>query len=427
MSETNPLVAPPQESTALQGTFVLEGLEGIVMGLQNESWVDVAVSGFTAAIDAVDLVTDPVQQLVAMGVGWALEHIEPLKGWLNDLTGDAGAVAGFATTWTNIQTQLDTSATDLEVRYTTDVVDQTGVSMNTYRAVQGQNVDALRQLAGASGAVGMALQGCSFIVQMVHDIVRDAISQVVGFIVDVGWKAFALVTIPGIIQDVAQLVKSLALDIGKRVTGTITSARNLGDVIDNLSSMLRGLPDMLRGARPDTPDVVPAARPDPDAPTPRADPDRYPEDPQGRRPLADENGNTVAGPDGYRREDGILVPEGYDVDTYGLDADGNPLPGATSRPSFRNGVVEEVWENAKGPDGLVRDPNTGEVIDWQPGDPRNGVWDMGHVPEQEYWRYHQEYMAGNMTRQEFLDWYNDPAHYQPETPSSNRGRQNEAP
>lgn len=86
---------------------------------------------------------------------------------------------------------------------------------------------------------------------------------------------------PGIIQDVVQLVKNLAFDIGKRVTGTITSARNLGDVIDNLGSILRGPPDALRGARPD----------------------------------------------------GQHVPEGRDVDTYGLNPDGTPMTYANgSRP-----------------------------------------------------------------------------------------------
>ena len=53
-------------------------------------------------------------------------------------------------------------------------------------------------------------------------------------------------------------------------------------------------------------------------------------------------------------------------------------PYTNSRPSFRKGVVEEVWENAKGPDGLVRDPNTGEVINWTPGESRKGVWGMGY-------------------------------------------------
>ena len=60
----------------------------------------------------------------------------------------------------------------------------------------------------------------------------------------------------------------------------------------------------------------------------------------------------------------------------GSKADTKPY--TNSRPSFRKGVVEEVWENAKGPDGLVRDPNTGEVINWTPGDSRKGVCGMGY-------------------------------------------------
>ncbi|MBS1905218.1 MAG: HNH/ENDO VII family nuclease [Actinobacteria bacterium] len=102
--------------------------------------------------------------------------------------------------------------------------------------------------------------------------------------------------------------------------------------------------------------------------------------------------------------------------------DARPYLKPGSRPSFRKGVVDEVWENAKGPDGLVRDPNTGEVIHWTPGDPRAGVWDMGHIPEQKYHEKWQEYVNGEMTPKEFRDWYNDPSNYRPELPSNNRGR-----
>lgn len=105
---------------------------------------------------------------------------------------------------------------------------------------------------------------------------------------------------------------------------------------------------------------------------------------------------------------------------------GNPKkPYANHRPSFRKGVVEEVWENAKGPDGLVRDPNTGEIIDWTPGTPRKGVWDMGHLPEAKYSEMHDAYMRGEMTTEEFVDWYNDPANYRPELPSNNRSHKYE--
>ena len=100
-------------------------------------------------------------------------------------------------------------------------------------------------------------------------------------------------------------------------------------------------------------------------------------------------------------------------------------PYANSRPSFRKGVVEKVWENAKGPDGVVRDPNTGEVINWVPGQSRKGVWDMGHIPEAKYSEMHEAYMNGEMTKKEFVDWYNDPENYRPELPSNNRSHKYE--
>ncbi|MBE5954494.1 MAG: hypothetical protein E7257_10165 [Lachnospiraceae bacterium] len=110
-----------------------------------------------------------------------------------------------------------------------------------------------------------------------------------------------------------------------------------------------------------------------------------------------------------------------------IEGGSNPStkPYTNSRPSFRKGVVEEVWENAKGPDGLVRDPNTGEVINWTPGESRKGVWDMGHIPEAKYSDVHDLYMNGELTTKEFVDWYNDPDNYRPELPSNNRSHKYE--
>ena len=93
---------------------------------------------------------------------------------------------------------------------------------------------------------------------------------------------------------------------------------------------------------------------------------------------------------------------------------------ATSRPSYRKGLVEKVWEAAKDEHGVVRDSNTQEIIEWTPGTPRNGVWDMGHIPEEKYADVHAKYMRGEMSKKEFLDWYNDPINYRPELPSNNR-------
>lgn len=90
------------------------------------------------------------------------------------------------------------------------------------------------------------------------------------------------------------------------------------------------------------------------------------------------------------------------------------------RPSgYRNGIREQAWENAKGPDGKVRDPLTGKEMNFD--DP----WDMGHKPGYEFRKHQESAEERNITRKQFLDEHNNPDHYRPELPSSNQGHAGE--
>ncbi|EPY2276962.1 GH-E family nuclease [Clostridium sporogenes] len=54
--------------------------------------------------------------------------------------------------------------------------------------------------------------------------------------------------------------------------------------------------------------------------------------------------------------------------------------------------MKQVWENAKDPlTGKVYDP-TGKEITWDKAKPRNGQWDMGHLPDHKYSDMHELYM-----------------------------------
>ena len=94
---------------------------------------------------------------------------------------------------------------------------------------------------------------------------------------------------------------------------------------------------------------------------------------------------------------------GYSNDTY-------------KRPAgFRQGVRDKVWEgNREASTGQVRDPLTGKFMS------KNSPWDMGHKPGYEWWKFKDYAKANNLSRQEVLDWNNNPDHFRPELPSSNR-------
>lgn len=106
-----------------------------------------------------------------------------------------------------------------------------------------------------------------------------------------------------------------------------------------------------------------------------------------------------------------------------FDESGNLTPEARKlyqRPSgYRKGVREQVWENARAPDGNVYDPITKEALD------PNRPWDMGHKPGFEFRKHQQSAAERDLTRRQFLNEHNTPGHFRPEHPSSNRSHKGE--
>ena len=86
------------------------------------------------------------------------------------------------------------------------------------------------------------------------------------------------------------------------------------------------------------------------------------------------------------------------LNRYGEEAEslikrnGYPSKYWKSRPFYRKGQVETVWENAKDDtekiffkkDGIeyIRDKNG--TVSWNKDIPRDGQWDMGHLQDQKY-------------------------------------------
>ncbi|MFJ5120885.1 GH-E family nuclease [Kitasatospora sp. NPDC088548] len=70
-------------------------------------------------------------------------------------------------------------------------------------------------------------------------------------------------------------------------------------------------------------------------------------------------------------------------------------------------------------DGNFIDPNTGQII------PASGPFHYGHKPGFEYWRSRDMAAANGWTRDQFIEYENDPSHYQIEDPYNNLSHQYE--
>ena len=127
------------------------------------------------------------------------------------------------------------------------------------------------------------------------------------------------------------------------------------------------------------------------------------------------------GIDGVTEEAGNLAEDVGKV----VESGSGSKPYTNSRPSYGKNQVNEVWENAKDPiTGKVYD-QSGVEITWDKTKPRNGQWDMGHIPGEKYSEMHQLYMDDVISKDEFLEWYRNPKNYRPELPSTNRSHKYE--
>ena len=398
---TNPLVAQRQDTTStLSGAGVFDDIEQLSEAIDNKSWVSGALAGVALGVDTVAYVSDPLATLMAWGIGWVFDHIQPFKDWLLQLAGDADQLRANGQTWKNVAATLKAAADNIErdVRSSFPDGSFTGSTATAYFAASGATTKGIAMTGALSGAVGTAYDVCAVIIQFVHDFVRDAISQVVASILSYAVELVASfgTAFPLVMEQISTKVASLMSGVSKRISALKESLSNLGTKLTNADQLLKSLKEWLHKL---THSDAPKADVDaPAAPKASADaPNPHTGDPA-------HNYGTFVDDDGIPHVD---------------PSDPRPYLNPKNRPSFRKGIVDKVRDEFTDADGVLHDWR-GKPVDWQPGQPRAGIWDMGHKPGHKYSDVWRSYINGEMTPQQFLDWYNKPKNYRFEFSSRNR-------
>ena len=398
---TNPLVAQRQDTTStLSGAGVFDDIEQLSTAIENKSWVSGVLAGVALGVDTIAYVSDPLGTLMAWGIGWVFDHIQPFKDWLLQLAGDADQLRANGQTWKNVSATLKAAADNIEkdVRSSFPEGSFTGSTATAYFAASGATTKGIAMTGALSGAVGTAYDVCAVIIQFVHDFVRDAISQVVASILSYAVELVASfgTAFPLVMEQISTKVASLMSGVSKRISALKESLSNLGAKLTNADQLLKSLKEWLHKL---THSDVPKA--DVDAPAaPKASTDA----PNPHLGDPAHNYGTFVDDDGIPHVD---------------PSDPRPYLNPKNRPSFRKGIVDKVRDEFTDADGVLHDWR-GKPVDWQPGQPRAGIWDMGHKPGHKYSDVWRSYVNGEMTPKEFLDWYNEPKNYRVEFSSRNR-------
>jgi hypothetical protein len=217
------------------GASLADGLQGLHQSVANGDWVDAVLSGGSFGGDAAATVIDPFSVLLANGLGWVMEHFEPLREVLDKLTGIPGQVAAHAQTWQTMAGALRTTAEDLRAGLDGDLPDWGGNTAESYRTMMANNVDGLGGLSVLAATMASATQAAGNLVQFTRDIVRDLICDLVARVIVWAAEALAIVTIPVV---TAQIVAAVAKWAG-RIFGYVGA---LISSLENLTTLLEGGP-----------------------------------------------------------------------------------------------------------------------------------------------------------------------------------------
>lgn len=408
---TNPLVAQRQDTTStLSGAGVFDDIEQLSEAIDNKSWVSGALAGVALGVDTVAYVSDPLATLMAWGIGWVFDHIQPFKDWLLQLAGDADQLRANGQTWKNVAATLKAAADNIErdVRSSFPDGSFTGSTATAYFAASGATTKGIAMTGALSGAVGTAYDVCAVIIQFVHDFVRDAISQVVASILSYAVELVASfgTAFPLVMEQISTKVASLMSGVSKRISALKESLSNLGTKLTNADQLLKSLKEWLHKLT--------------HSDAPKADVDA-PAAPKASTDAPHAKGQTPDAPNPHSGDPAHNY--GTFVDDDGIPhvdpSDPRPYLNPKNRPSFRKGIVDKVRKEFTDADGVLHDWR-GKPVDWQPGQPRAGIWDMGHKPGHKYSDVWRSYVNGEMTPQQFLDWYNKPKNYRVEFSSRNR-------
>ncbi|GAB1690815.1 WXG100 family type VII secretion target [Krasilnikovia sp. M28-CT-15] len=274
---TNPLVAQAHDSTTwATGLGLVEDVQQITNGIQNQSWVDGTLGGVGASLDTLSLVIDPLGSLVSWGVSWLMEHVKPLKDALDWLAGNADEVAAHAATWKNVAAFTGQARQDFADRLRAEVAGWYGASGDAYRSHAGEHLSVLEGISTAAAGISYAVEGAGLLVGLVRGIVRDLIAEFVGTLAArlPQWLAEEGVTLgiatPVVIGQVGALVAKWVNKIQHFVRALLNSLRRLRPMLGKLGDALtdlRGLLQRLSRTDPVSPSgAKPHAAADPLAP-----------------------------------------------------------------------------------------------------------------------------------------------------------------
>lgn len=257
--------------------------------------------------------------------GWALEYVQPLREWWDELLGDPAEVAAAAAQWGDVESALREVAVDLE-RAERELEPLEGRTIRLLERRYGDLVPVANDAAEWSGAVAAAVRLASSVVTAVRSFICDFLTQL-GNLVDALF-GFSLNPFDKV-EELRELVDAAGelIESGGRLIQQMFDA--FGRLIELIGALGPVIDEALTTLRETLGEMLPAIGLALGAPF---------------GPLGALLGLTLGG------AAGDLLIDNADVERYDIDALRAALAADPDNEDLRKKV--EAWEEAHGVDSL---------------------------------------------------------------------------
>ncbi|WP_068063863.1 DUF6531 domain-containing protein [Nocardia xishanensis] len=237
--QSNPLIAQAEDSTEwYSGVTLFESVSDTYEAISSGSWVEAGLGVVGVGLEVAAVVVDPLGTLAGFGVGWLIEHVEPLQEALNWVAGDPDQIEAYAKTWSNVSEKINEAAEAHKRAVEQDISEWQGATATAYRGRAAETADALAAATKAAEAASQAIQMAGGVVAAVRMMVRDIVAQAVGRLAV--WAAEAIFTL-GVGTPV--VATQATVYVAKTLTTISKLFRKLASTMSKLTPLLRKLKD----------------------------------------------------------------------------------------------------------------------------------------------------------------------------------------
>jgi len=239
-----PLVAPRIDSTQwYSGASVALEIHDVVDGIRNRNWVEGGIGALGVAAEGAGLVVDPIGTLASWGVGWALEHVQPLSDILDALTGDPDQVMAYAQTWHTIKLHTTGTAHLYAGDVGKDITAWQDSAADIYRGLAQSRAHTMEGLAEAADGMSGLAEAVHMVVNAVRSGVRALISFLVGKLISWGIElaATAMAAAPLVIEQAMVAIGQTTAKVFRIVSDLLKSLKNLHDALQKYKLLITAL------------------------------------------------------------------------------------------------------------------------------------------------------------------------------------------